>query len=93
LLAALVDEAARALADGVAARPGDVDLVLVHGYGFPARRGGPLFAADRLGLARVLAEAEAMARASGEGAAPAPLLVELARKGSTFAAWGDARVS
>jgi 3-hydroxyacyl-CoA dehydrogenase len=38
----LTDEAAALLAEGIAARPEDVDLVWVHGYGFPAARGGPL---------------------------------------------------
>ncbi|HMB47100.1 MAG TPA: 3-hydroxyacyl-CoA dehydrogenase NAD-binding domain-containing protein, partial [Afifellaceae bacterium] len=42
LLAAIVNEAAWTLADGIAARSGDIDLVLVNGYGFPALKGGPL---------------------------------------------------
>lgn len=88
--AAMVNEAAKLLAEGVALRASDVDLVMAHGYGFPTWRGGPLFEADQIGLARVLADVEAMAEAGGEGSEPAPLLVELARRGSTFAAWtGD----
>jgi 3-hydroxyacyl-CoA dehydrogenase len=31
------------LKDGVALRASDIDLVLINGYGFPARRGGPMF--------------------------------------------------
>ncbi|WP_199430502.1 3-hydroxyacyl-CoA dehydrogenase [Qaidamihabitans albus] len=46
-LGAIVGEARRVLEDGIAERASDIDLVLVHGYGFPAHRGGPLFWADR----------------------------------------------
>lgn len=43
VLGAIVNEAALVLQDGIAQRPGDVDLVLVNGYGFPSNRGDPLF--------------------------------------------------
>ncbi|MEK0084860.1 3-hydroxyacyl-CoA dehydrogenase NAD-binding domain-containing protein [Benzoatithermus flavus] len=85
--AAMVNEAARVLAEGIALRPSDIDVVLVHGYGFPSWRGGPLFEADTIGLDRVLADVVAMAAVGGVGSEPAPLLVELARRGSTFGAW------
>ena len=42
-LLAMANEAALLLAEGVTARPGDVDVVLVHGYGFPRAQGGPVF--------------------------------------------------
>ncbi|PYB72295.1 3-hydroxyacyl-CoA dehydrogenase NAD-binding domain-containing protein [Rhizobium wuzhouense] len=41
-LAAIANEAALVLSEGIASRPSDIDLVWVHGYGFPARLGGPL---------------------------------------------------
>ncbi len=47
VLGAIVNEAALVLQDGIAERPGDIDLVLVNGYGFPADRGGPMFWASR----------------------------------------------
>jgi len=47
VMGAIVNEAALVLEDGIAERPGDIDLVLVNGYGFPADRGGPLFWASR----------------------------------------------
>lgn len=46
-LSALVNEGGRLLEAGVAARPLDIDMIWVHGYGFPAYRGGPMFWADR----------------------------------------------
>jgi 3-hydroxyacyl-CoA dehydrogenase len=42
-LAAMVNEAALLLAEGVAQRAGDIDVVLVQGYGFPRWQGGPVF--------------------------------------------------
>lgn len=49
-LTAMVDEACRILDDGIAARPSDIDLVMVHGYGFPRWRGGVMHYADSVGL-------------------------------------------
>jgi 3-hydroxyacyl-CoA dehydrogenase len=47
LLKAMVDEGTTLLAEGIAARPGDIDLVMINGYGFPPHKGGPMFAAER----------------------------------------------
>ena len=90
-LATMVNVAAQILAEGVALRASDIDLVLANGYGFPSVRGGPLFAADARGLAAVLTDVEAMRHAAGFGSEPAPLLIELAKAGSSFAAWDAAR--
>ena len=43
LLHPLVNEGARILEEGIALRAGDMDVVYVNGYGFPAYRGGPMF--------------------------------------------------
>ncbi len=83
--AAMVNEAAKILAEGIAQRPSDIDLVLVNGYGYPAWRGGPMHEADEKGIRAVLAEVEAMAAASGHGWEPAPLLREMAEAGRSFA--------
>ena len=48
LLKAMVDEGKALFAEGIAARPGDIDLVMINGYGFPAHKGGPMFAAGHL---------------------------------------------
>jgi len=90
-LAAMINEAAKILAEGIAQRASDIDLVLANGYGFPGIRGGPLFAADARGLGSVLADVEAMHAVSGFGSEPAPLLVELAGTGSSFAKWDAGR--
>jgi 3-hydroxyacyl-CoA dehydrogenase len=85
VLAAMVNEGAKILAAGIALRASDIDLVLINGYGYPAWRGGPMFEADRIGLKTVLAEVERMGERDGFGCEPAPLLIELARSGKSFA--------
>ena len=81
----LINEGAKILAEGIAVRPGDVDVVWVYGYGFPAFRGGPLRWADSLGLRAVVDDLEAFERVHGDAFTPAPLLRELAERGESFA--------
>lgn len=87
LLAAMANEGAKVLAEGVAQSAGDIDVTLVNGYAFPRHRGGPMWAADAQGLRSVLADVERAYAAGGAGSEPAPLLVELARTGGTFGLW------
>ncbi|PWC44774.1 3-hydroxyacyl-CoA dehydrogenase NAD-binding domain-containing protein [Azospirillum sp. TSO22-1] len=81
----MVNEGARILEEGIAARALDVDVVWIYGYGFPAYRGGPMFWADRIGLKTVY---EAVKRfhetLGGTQWEPAPLLERLAREGKRF---------
>jgi 3-hydroxyacyl-CoA dehydrogenase len=49
LLAAMAAEGRKLLAEGIAARAGDIDLVLINGYGFPAHKGGPMYWATAAG--------------------------------------------
>jgi 3-hydroxyacyl-CoA dehydrogenase len=42
LLTAMREEGEAILREGIVARPEDIDLVMVHGYGFPAHKGGPM---------------------------------------------------
>jgi 3-hydroxyacyl-CoA dehydrogenase len=53
ILCRMVNEGARILDEGIAQRAGDIDIVYVHGYGFPGYRGGPMFWAQQTGLARI----------------------------------------
>jgi 3-hydroxyacyl-CoA dehydrogenase len=84
---ALVNEGAHILAEGIAVRASDVDLVYLNGYGFPARRGGPMCYANEVGLANVVRTLRRFAAEPGADASwhPAPLLVQLAEDGKTFA--------
>jgi 3-hydroxyacyl-CoA dehydrogenase len=91
LVYALVNEGARVLDEGIAARPSDIDVVYLTGYGFPRARGGPMFYADAIGLIRVLQRVREFARnPHGDPAfwAPAPLLERLATSGGTFSGSG-----
>ena len=84
LLGQLVNEGARILEEGIAQRSGDIDVVYVYGYGFPAHRGGPMFHAGLVGLDTVLTVTERLHDQHGDRWQPAPLLRRLAARGATF---------
>ncbi|MEY4764846.1 MAG: hypothetical protein RI907_1519 [Pseudomonadota bacterium] len=84
-IAAMVNEAAKVVAEGIALRPLDVDVTLLYGYGFPRHKGGPLHHADQLGLATVLADIQRLAEEDPLFWQPAPLLVKLVAEGRNFA--------
>ena len=82
---ALVNEGAKLLEEGIALRPGDIDVIYLTGYGFPAWRGGPMFYADTIGLEQVYADVKRFHETQGFFWRPAPLLEKLAREGKRFA--------
>ena len=85
LIYPLVNEGARLLEEGVAQRPGDIDMVWLNGYGFPAWRGGPMFYADEVGLPVIRDRLDAMTRSFGEAKlSPAPLLERRIKEGRGF---------
>ena len=65
--AAIVNEACKILDERIVERPLDVDVVMMHGYGYPAWRGGPLFEADRIGLQPILAQVQGAGRTGRAG--------------------------
>jgi 3-hydroxyacyl-CoA dehydrogenase len=84
-LYSMINEGAKILSEGVAARPLDIDMVWLHGYGFPAHRGGPMFYADQIGLDRVVNQIRRFRERFGADFwTPAPLLEELANAGRGF---------
>jgi 3-hydroxyacyl-CoA dehydrogenase len=88
----MINEGARILEEGVALRPGDIDVVYTSGYGFARRRGGPMFYADQIGLDTVLAGLNRFAKQGNpDDWKPAALLKQLAEAGSSFEAWHSAR--
>ena len=50
LMYPLINEGLKILDEGIAYRPGDIDVVWVAGYGFPDHRGGPMWMAGEIGL-------------------------------------------
>ncbi|MGX7874669.1 3-hydroxyacyl-CoA dehydrogenase NAD-binding domain-containing protein [Mesorhizobium sp. ORM6] len=76
----MIDEASRILEEGVARRPADIDLVQVHGYGFPRWRGGLMHFAQSRGLSAIVEALWEMHRA-GFVQAPSQYLIAAAAKG------------
>jgi 3-hydroxyacyl-CoA dehydrogenase len=88
-LYSLINEGARILEEGVAARSSDIDIVYIAGYGFPDFRGGPMFYADTVGLANIVRAMRGFAKGYRPDAwEPAPLLQRLAAENRGFASWG-----
>ncbi len=81
---AMLNEAVRALEDGVIRSPRDGDLGAIYGIGFPPFRGGPFRTLDAIGAGAAVATLERLAAAHGDGFLPAASLVEQARRGGQF---------
>ncbi|MFL6647533.1 MAG: 3-hydroxyacyl-CoA dehydrogenase family protein, partial [Sulfurifustaceae bacterium] len=84
-LYSMINEGAKILEEGIAARPLDIDIVWIYGYGFPVYRGGPMFYADQIGLKTVYeAILKYQKQVGPEYWTPAPLLEKLAKAGKGF---------
>jgi len=79
-----VNEAARAVGEGVVHNPRDGDLAAIFGIGFPPFRGGPLRYADDLGAARVVADLERLADRHGPRFKPCEVLEDQSRRHAKF---------
>jgi 3-hydroxyacyl-CoA dehydrogenase len=79
LVYALVNVGAELVREGIALRPGDVDIVYIYGYGFPPHHGGPMWYADEVGIENVVSDMNAF------GWEPSPALAELAKSGGKLA--------
>ena len=83
-MAAMVNEGANVVHQGIALRPLDVDVTFLSGYGFPRYLGGPMKYADMVGLPKILADIREFAREDPLFWQPSPLLVALDEKGANF---------
>ena len=86
----LINEGAKILEEGIAYRPGDIDVIWSYGYGFPRFRGGPMYMADQIGLETIYEAVMSYRDKFGDYWTPAPLLETLARDRKTFADWNIA---
>ncbi len=87
LLYSMVNEGARIIDEGIAARGSDVDVVWVNGYGWPVYTGGPMFWADSIGLAEVVTQIKHYQETVGaDHWALSPLLERLANEGGRLSA-------
>ncbi len=84
LVLGILNEAARAVGEGVVRSPRDGDIGAIFGFGFPPFRGGPLRHADDLGAARLVADLERLAERLGPRFAPCEVLQDLARRDAKF---------
>jgi len=90
LLYPLVNEGAKILEEGIAYRPGDIDVVWTAGYGFPDHAGGPMWMADRIGLAAIAQRISHYAAVRGNPFGywtVSPLLARLAAEGRRISDW------
>jgi 3-hydroxyacyl-CoA dehydrogenase len=84
----MINEGARILEEGIARRSSDIDLVWLHGYGWPPQTGGPMFLADQIGLPIVAERLAYMSSLDRDKTLhPVPLLERLAMAGKTFASF------
>jgi 3-hydroxyacyl-CoA dehydrogenase len=87
----MINEGAKILDEGIAYRPGDIDVIWVYGYGWPVWRGGPMFYGDQVGLGYIRDRlAEYAARSGDESLLPSPFLEKLAAEGRGFASIAEA---
>lgn len=87
----LIDRGARLLGDGIALRPGDIDIVWIFGYGFPPHRGGPMWYADSIGTKKIYERILDFKARFGPVWEPAPLLATLAEQNATFSSYRKAK--
>ena len=85
ILHAMINEGARILDEKIARRPLDIDMVEIHGYGFPRWRGGPMCQADIIGLPTVLDTIRGYAKDDPLFWKPSALLEKLVADGKSFA--------
>ena len=83
-VAAMINEAAKVVGEGIALRPLDVDMASIFGYGHPRWRGGPMHYADHVGLDKILNDIKEFAKEDPRFWAPAPLLEKLVAEGRKF---------
>jgi 3-hydroxyacyl-CoA dehydrogenase len=85
LLYPMVNEGAKILDEGIAIRGSDIDVVWVNGYGWPLYRGGPMYWADQVGLAEIVAKIREHGERLGGGHWNlSPLLARLAEEGGAL---------
>ncbi len=84
----MINEGAKILAEGIAIRGSDVDVVWINGYGWPMYTGGPMFWADTVGLAEVADRINHYGSTlGGEHWSISPLIEEIVAQGGSLSAY------
>ena len=84
LILPMINEGAKILEEKKAIRASDIDIIWINGYNWPAYRGGPMFYANQMGLATVLARLQELEAVGGASWKPAALIERLAAEGLMF---------
>ena len=84
LVLSLLNESAMCLQEGLVQKPGEVDMAMLMGTGFPPFRGGPLRLIDQQGIQFIVNQLEYYAETRGERFTPCDLLKEMAAGGKKF---------
>jgi 3-hydroxyacyl-CoA dehydrogenase / enoyl-CoA hydratase / 3-hydroxybutyryl-CoA epimerase len=79
-----VNEALLCFGEGLLRSPRDGDIGAIFGLGFPPFRGGPFRYTDGIGAAEILKRIRGYEDRFGKRWTPAPVLVEMAKKGERF---------
>ena len=79
-----INEALHCFGEGILRSPRDGDIGAIFGLGFPPFRGGPFRYTDSIGAAEVLRRIQGYQERFGARWTPAPVLVEMAKKGERF---------
>ncbi len=90
LIAALINAGAGLLEAGTVARPSDIDVVMVHGFGFPRHKGGPMHQGDMLSTFEVARRITEYAQTDSAHWRISPLLARLAAERMRFSQYQDA---
>jgi 3-hydroxyacyl-CoA dehydrogenase len=83
-VAAMAGAGAQLLADGIAKRPADIDMIAIHGMGFARRTGGVMYAADLMDLAQVRQILLDLSQVTSRIAPPTPMFLDLIKAGKGF---------
>ncbi|MEA2414626.1 MAG: 3-hydroxyacyl-CoA dehydrogenase / enoyl-CoA hydratase / 3-hydroxybutyryl-CoA epimerase [Thermoanaerobaculia bacterium] len=84
MIFAMVNEAAMILDEKIVASPGELDLAMIMGTGFPPFRGGLLRYADKLGLPYILARLDDLFQKHGKRFLATAALRKLAERDGKF---------
>lgn len=84
-LAAMANAGARLLREGVVTTPAQIDVAMIHGFGFPRWRGGVMMASDHMGLIPLRTQLRVLAQGDQAEWQPEPLFDELIREARGFA--------
>lgn len=83
-LYAAINEGAKILDEGIAARASDIDIMWLYGFAYPRWRGGIMFTADEIGLPEIYRRVTEFHAEHGKLWRPSPLLERLAAEGGNF---------